>query len=1047
MPQKESSHAAEHGRDRPELLLGIAVSVALVFLVDCTTPLGWAEWILYVVPVGLCLLANRPSLALVTGAACSVLLVAGYAVSPPSSLVDIAIVNRGLGFAVLWCVVVLTQRVVVARGDLARQKWLREAQAELSMGVRGERSIEQLGERVLELLCRKLGADAGALYVLEQTTLKRCGAFALNADAPASFAVGEGLVGQVIKSDKAQRITEVPDDYFRVRSALGERRPRELVLAPTRTDEKANGVVELGFFSPPDEADLDLLTQSEELIGVALRSARYRSQLEELLLHTQRQTEELQSQQEELRVSNEELEEQGRILREQQASLEQQQVDLEQVNVRLEEHAELLTQRQSELLRVQRELADKATELEAANQYKSEFLANMSHELRTPLNSSLILAKLLSDNAQGNLTEEQCRFARSIYAAGNELLALINDILDLSKIEAGKMEVRFEPVRITRVFEALESTFRPLADNKGIALALSRDATVPELITTDVQRLQQILKNLLSNAVKFTERGEVRAHFFLTDGRHLSIAVSDTGIGIPESQQRAVFEAFRQADGTTSRRFGGTGLGLSISRELAALLGGKLSLASEPGRGSTFTLSLPLTPPNANATDSPGEMLIAPARTAPSELAAAAAAAVTAHASARREERAGPAVEDDRNGLAASDRTLLIIEDDPEFQLVLRDLARERGYKAVVAGSADEGLEEALLHRPQAIVLDLGLPDHSGLTVLDRLKRSPLTRHIPVQVVSGLEQTRTALEMGAAGYLLKPVRREELLAALDALETRSSSHMRSVLVVEDDERQRESVCALLTTPEVSTLAVPNVAAALEQLRLKTYDCVVLDLQLPDGSGFELLEQMSSNGTYSFPPVIVYTGKDVTQSEESKLRRYSSSIIIKGARSPERLLDEVTLFLHQVEMQLPPERQRMLAQARSREAIFEGRVVMLVEDDVRNIFALTSVLEPRGCILRTARNGREAVDALSSDQKVDIILMDIMMPEMDGYTAMRELRRREGFAKTPIIALTAKAMRDDQERCMEAGANDYISKPINVDKLLSLLRVWMPKRAE
>jgi CheY-like chemotaxis protein len=1040
-----STRANAHGRDRPELYAVIALSLALVFIGDCVTPLGWAEWILYVVPVGLCLLSVKPFAALTTAVIGTVLLAAGYAISPPSGMAEVAIVNRGFGLAVVWCVAMLTQKVVLARSDLAKQKWMREAQAELAVSVRGEHSIERVGANVLELLCRKLGAEVGALYVVEQSTLKRCAGFALPADAKTSFAVGEGLVGQALQSQRWLRVRDIPDDYLRVESTLGARRPREILLGFTRTDEKVNGVVELGFFVPPNADELELLAQSEELIGVALRSARYRSQLEELLLHSQRQTEELQSQQEELRVSNEELEEQGRILREQQASLEQQQGELEQINVRLEEHTELLTQRQTELLRVQRELADKAAELQAANQYKSEFLANMSHELRTPLNSSLILAKLLSDNPLGNLTDEQCRFARSIYSAGNDLLALINDILDLSKIEAGKMEVRFEPVRITRVFESLDATFRPLTDTKGVALTLSRDDSVPEVLSTDVQRLQQILKNLLSNAVKFTERGEVRAHFFMSDPEHLSIAVTDTGIGIPESQQGAVFEAFRQADGTTSRKFGGTGLGLSISRELAALLGGKLSLASEPGRGSTFTLVLPLAPQNVISSGSFNEDFSSTRQTT-SELASAAAAAVTAHASARREERGSVQVEDDREGMAASDRSLLIIEDDPDFQIVLRDLARERGYKTLVAGSADEGLEQAMRHHPRAIILDLSLPDHSGLTVLDQLKRSPATRHIPVQVVSGLEQTQTALEMGAAGYLLKPVPREELGCAIDALETRSG-RVRSVLVVEDDERQRESVCALLTAPEVTTLAVSNVAAALEQLRSRTYDCVVLDLQLPDGSGFELLEQMSSNGAYSFPPVIVYTGKDVTLDEERRLRRYSSSIIIKGARSPERLLDEVTLFLHQVETQLPPERQRMLAHARSREAVFEGRVLLLVEDDVRNIFALTSVLEPRGCVLRTARNGREALETLSADPKVDIILMDIMMPEMDGYTAMRELRSRDRFVKTPIIALTAKAMRDDQERCMEAGASDYISKPINVDKLLSLLRVWMPKRAE
>jgi CheY-like chemotaxis protein len=725
--------------------------------------------------------------------------------------------------------------------------------------------------------------------------------------------------------------------------------------------------------------------------------------------------------------------------------------------VQLEEQALLLEQQKEALQEAVATSQQRAEEVARTSQYKSEFLANMSHELRTPLNSSLILAKLLADNKEGNLNPEQVKFAQTISSAGNDLLALINDILDLSKIEAGKIEVQPESVPFARVLAELTEMFQPVARQKGLTFTTSvQDGATA--IDTDPQRLAQILKNLLSNAFKFTARGEVGLHITTQKtetGDEIVFAVTDTGIGIAPEQQATVFEAFRQADGSTHRRYGGTGLGLSISRDLARLLGGDILLDSTPGKGSTFTLILPstwqprlpedaaATPPSARATGAgaPSAAAAPPSVPAPTATTDANAAALRKIVHA--------AVEDDRGRVSPGARTILVIEDDAYFAAILRDVVRERGFLCVITHTAADGIAAVAEHRPSAVVLDMNLPDQSGMTVLDELKRGSRTRHIPVHVISVADHSQQALGAGAVGYMLKPVKREQITDAIAKLETKLAQEVRRVLVVEDDERQRESIHQLLGSEGVEITSVATASAALEQLAHTTFDCMVMDLSLPDLSGFDLLQQMSATERASFPPVIVYTGRSLSANEEQRLRRFSQSIIIKDARSPERLLDEVTLFLHQVEAKLPPERQRMLRVARDREAVFDGRRILVVEDDVRNIFALSSVLEPKGVRVEIARNGKEALATLERvaqghDHPIDLVLMDIMMPEMDGFTAMREIRKRPDWARLPIIALTAKAMRDDQEKCIAAGANDYIAKPLDVERLLSLLRVWMPK---
>jgi CheY-like chemotaxis protein/signal transduction histidine kinase len=785
--------------------------------------------------------------------------------------------------------------------------------------------------------------------------------------------------------------------------------------------------------------------------------------LQNLLEETQRQAEELQTQSEELRVNNEELEEQSRALKESQERLENQQAELEQINASLEEQSQLLEEERNQSRRQNTILDQQAQKLAQASQYKSDFLANMSHELRTPLNSSLILAKLLADNTEGNLTAEQIEYAQTIQAAGNDLLALINDILDLSKIEAGRMDVRAETVSIDQLLADLCRLFQPMAEVKGLAFESGRQPGCPGAMNTDRQRLEQILKNLLSNAVKFTESGSIKLSVRQAAGGKIEFAVDDTGIGIPVEQQQSVFEAFRQIDGTPHRRQGGTGLGLSISRELSRLLGGELRLTSEPGKGSTFTLLLPASIESASMTQSPqvrkqdlfiedsdGEPQFAGAqvRTEPALRSTPNRTPQSRSAQSRAVNETKKRFEDDRSPTSAGSRSILVVEDDASFAKILRDLVREMNFLCVVATTAEQGFDLALEQAPSAVVLDIGLPDHSGLWVLDRLKHDRRTRHIPVHVISASDQSQSALELGAVGYLVKPVQRDEVAGALRQLEQRLSQDIGRVLVVEDDPVQRAAVCKLLASHELQTVGAATAAECLDELKSRTFDCMVLDLSLPDSSGYALLETLSREEAYSFPPVIVYTGRDLSAEEEQRLRRYSKSIIIKGAKSPERLLDEVTLFLHKVVSDLPADQQRMLDRARVRDAALEGRRILIVEDDVRNVFALTRVLETRGVTVEIARNGVEALKSLEEltqgDKGVDLVLMDVMMPEMDGLTAVREIRKRDEWKKLPILMLTAKAMPDDQAECLAAGASDYLAKPLDIDKLLSLIRVWLPR---
>lgn len=1010
----------------------IAASLLAIFVVDLQTRIGVATWLFYLIPLGACIFLTRPGAPIAVAALSTVLIAVDYFYSPTGGLEWIAQLNRTFATVVIWAFAIQTRMTINTRQALRKDEWIRTAELTLSQRVLGELSLTEVGERITSVVSEYLGASVGALYARQDANgAAFIGGYAVPASHPArvSISANEGLIGQVLKDRKAIHLKSVPAGELEISGALGTIRPKTLIVAPVIADGEALGALELGFIENIGRADLELLELLSEPMGIAIRTARMRSEREELLRATQQQAEELQTQQEELRVSNEELEQQGNMLRDSQARMETQQAELEQSNVQLEEHMQMLAHQNDDLDAARRELLGKAVELERSNQFKSEFLANMSHELRTPLNSSLILAKLLADNSSGNLNEEQVKFARNIYSAGNDLLELINDILDLSKIEARQIDLKREHVGLRAVLDNMSQMFGPMAKQKRVELELTLASDAPAELETDSQRLRQILRNLLSNALKFTMQGKVSLKIFMRAGTgDIAFAVEDTGIGIPPDKQEIIFEPFRQADGTTNRRFGGTGLGLSISRELAAMLGGRIELHSERGVGSTFTLVLP---PIMPAQEEKADRVIPPPLVSQP---------VRIHES-RPVERTAEAAPTISSGA----RVLLIVEDDPSFAQTIAMLASGLQFECVIATTADEGIELALKHRPTAIVLDIRLPDHTGLTVLDRLKHDPATRHIPVQVISGHDYTHVALEMGAANVLQKPVEREQLLSSLTKLASKANDATRAVLIVEDNAMQRDSIEHLLRSEQVQTVAVASAADALEKLRSSTFDCMVLDLALPDASGYELLEKMATDETYSFPPVIVYTGRTLSVDEEQQLRRYSKSIIIKGTRSPERLLDEVTLFLHRVEASLPAEQQRMLRVARSREAVFEKRRILLVEDDVRNVFAITRVLEPHGAILEIARNGREALDVLARIPEIDLVLMDIMMPEMDGFEATRAIRAEHRWANLPIIALTAKAMPDDRQKCLQAGANDYITKPIDIEKLLSLLRIWMPVR--
>jgi CheY-like chemotaxis protein/signal transduction histidine kinase/HAMP domain-containing protein len=945
------------------------------------------------------------------------------------------------------------------------QDWLKTNLAKFSRMMQGQKDLAAVSQLIMSELTPLVSAQHGAFFLMEQedegeSSLKLISSYAYKKRKHLAnrFAPGEGLVGQSALEKKSILLTNVPEDYVQISSGLGEATPRNIVVLPILFEGEVKGAIELASFNQFSQIHQIFLDQLTETVGVVINMITANMRTEELLQQSQKltqelqtQSQELQSQQEELRRTNAELETQARTLKASEETLKEQQEELQQVNEELEEKASLLAeqnkkveQKNEEVEAARLALEEKAEQLAVSSRYKSEFLANMSHELRTPLNSLLILAKLLTENQDQNLTPKQVEYAQTILSAGTDLLALINDVLDLSKIEAGRMDINVADVLFDDIAEFVRRSFQPVAEEKGLKLAIDVDPELPPALRTDGQRLQQILKNLIANAVKFTDTGEVRLTLrraeptrrFSVDTLNnaemvVALAVSDTGIGIAKDKQKLIFEAFQQADGTTSRKFGGTGLGLSISREIARLLGGEIRVESTEGVGSTFTLLLPLTIEQPDALEQDTNAApFAHARThAP------------AGAPARRREPVAP-VHDDRSSIGPDDRVVLMIENDVSFARILLDMAREKGFKGIVALDGETGLQFAREYLPDAITLDIDLPIIDGWTVLDRLKHNSATRHIPVHIVSGMEKRQRGLQQGAISYLEKPVSKESLDDAFDRISTFLANPVRKLLVVEDDDTQRNSMIELIEADDVEITAVGSAEEALEQIATTRFDCMVLDLGLAGMSGFTLLEQIKEQPGAAELPIIVYTGKDLSAAEETQLKRYADTIIVKDVKSPERLLDETALFLHRVEGRLPEPKRRMLERLHSSEPTFAGKKVLVVDDDVRNIFSLTSLLESYGMSVVFAENGRDALTQLEANPDVDLVLMDVMMPEMDGYETTRAIREQPQWRDLPVIAVTAKAMKGDREKTLATGASDYIMKPVDTEQLLSLMRVWL-----
>jgi CheY-like chemotaxis protein len=908
------------------------------------------------------------------------------------------------------------------------QDWLKTNLARFTNMLQGQRDLVRVGQMLLSELTPLIGAQLGVIYQSAEAKdggppfLRLLASYADDASDghPTTLRFGDGLVGQVAIDKRRILVADLPPNTTRVGSGLFSALPRNVIVLPVLFEGQVKAVIELASLHMFTASHLSFLDQLTASIGIVLNSIEATMQTENLLEQSQKLAAELQTQQKELQQTNDQLGQKAQQLAEQNAEVERKNQQIEQAR---------------------RALEDKAEELALTSKYKSEFLANMSHELRTPLNSILILGQQLSENPEANLTAKQVEFARTIHSAGTDLLNLISDILDLSKIESGTVTVEPAEVFFSTMLETVARPFRHDAETRGLTFDVQLDSHLGRSLITDQKRLQQVLKNLLSNAFKFTESGGVRLNVISVAGgwttEHpvlsqantvVAFEVSDTGIGIAPEKQKIIFEAFQQADAGTSRKYGGTGLGLAISRELSNLLGGEIQLRSTPGLGSTFTLYLPLkySGPSTQAR----EAVRVPAAPPPAVIDVRVADATPEH------------IPDDRDALHPGDPSLLIIEDDPHYARVLADLAREEGFKVLVATRGTEALDMAREFRPSAISLDVFLPDMLGWNILSHLKRDANLRHIPVQIITLDENRRHGLSRGAFSFITKPATTEGLETAFERIREFSQPRRKRLLIVEDDDAERMSIKELLHHDDIDIVTASTGAEALELLEEQRVDCIVLDLRLPDISGFDVLTHLHDNPHLSDIPVVVFTGKDLSAEQEGQLQDMARKVVIKGVESPERLLDETALFLHRVIAELPAQKQEMLERLHASDEDLRGRKVLVVDDDVRNIFALGSVLERHGMNVLTAQTGREAVATLETTRDVAIVLMDIMMPGMDGYQTMQLIRTQPALRRLPIVALTAKAMKGDREKCLDAGASDYLAKPVNTDQLLATLRLWL-----
>ncbi|MBL7782251.1 MAG: response regulator [Saprospiraceae bacterium] len=925
--------------------------------------------------------------------------------------------------------------------QLSQREWMQAGLAKLNENVIADLDIPTLAKSVLNFVVEYTDCQAGAFYLLDDfgTLQLKSGYAIMPAHQKKSIAPGEGMAGQVASSARPQLIEGLNDELYTLTYLPGEIKPRAIYALPLVFNKQVKGVMEIVSISGFTEIQKTFLQSAAANIGIAIHTAQNRQRIQELLEETQSQTEELQAQQSELENINAELEAQAEKLQASEEELKVQQEELQQANIELEERSRLLEEKNEVILERNLEIQRKAEDLEQSTRYKSEFLANMSHELRTPLNSILLLSRLLSENHQHNLSDEQVEYAQVIQTSGKGLLTLIDEILDLTKIESGKMELEYSTVRLEGLSADLKSLFAPLAKDKNISFDITLTEQTPSTIETDRLRLDQILRNLISNALKFTKTGSVSLHIS-TEGHALHFAVKDTGIGIPADKHETIFEAFQQADGSTRRQYGGTGLGLSISRELARLLGGEITLTSEEGKGSTFTLTIP---------DQKGYSIHIPAANTAQPAQTLAAIDTRGQEKTDKEEESAfvlntipEAVEDDRDAIESGDKVVLIVEDDTAFARSLLEYTRQNGYKCIVAVRGDEAIELAKKYLPAGILLDVQLPVKSGWQVMDELKSNPATRPIPVHMMSSFQVRTKSLSKGAVDFINKPVAFDKLAEIFTRIEEALSKAPRKVMIVEENAKHAQALAYFLQQHQVVSEIKNSVSDGIEALQQRAVDCVILDMGIPEQRSYVPLEEVKKTPGLENIPIIIFTGKFLSQAEELKIKQYADTIVIKTANSYQRILDEVSLFLHLVEENKKGNRSAHYKRLGELEEVLKGKSILVADDDVRNIFSLTKSLENYGINVISAIDGKEALQQLREHKKVDLILMDMMMPEMDGYDAIKNIRAMPKFKKLPIIAVTAKAMAGDRIKCIEAGASDYITKPVDVDQLISLLRVWL-----
>ena len=938
------------------------------------------------------------------------------------------------------------------------QSWLTTGRAELNEEMRGVREINTLSSRIITYICRYLNMQIGRFYVkTDSNTFKVFGSYSYNSSegSPDEFNIGEGLVGQAALEDKIVLVQDVPADYMKIISGLGEAVPKNILIAPCMYHEEIECIIELGSFNQFTDVQLKFIEQVSENIATSINLTKAQTKMEVLLNKTLVQAEELQVQQEELRQNNEELEEQAKILKQSEMNLQTQQEELRVSNEELEEQTKKLEQQKRDisennklLRKANHEIEGKAKELEIANKYKSEFLANMSHELRTPLNSIIVLSQLL-ENKKANepLTEKQLEYSKTIHSSGKNLLRLIDDILDLSKVESGKIDINFDQVNLAELAENTKSLFTPIILQKNIDFKIEIEDGLPEKIISDEQRLQQIINNLLSNAFKFTETGYVKMNICRPKeediknykieenvNKLISIEIIDTGIGIPADKQTLIFEAFKQVDGTISRKYGGTGLGLSISRELARLLGGNIYLKSEEGKGSKFTLVFldndnmeqvklnkeEYSSIDKNYHDNLEEKIIS-------------------------ENDINEFTKDEHYESKKEDeKLLLIIEDDEQFSTLLSELAYKKNYKVLIEKNSDEAIKLAVKYKPYAILLDIGLANNSGVRVVDKLQNLEYTKNIPIHIISWKEDKNSYDKMkNLVWHIKKPYNLEELYNLFDKIETSLSNDSKKLLIVDEDKSQSNMIYNNLNERGFKITTLESGLDAYKLLKDEQFDCMILDLNLKDMNGIDLVNKLKEENLVNFP-ILIYTEGNITQEEEDKLNKYTESIIIKGNNSIDRLLDEVSLFFHSVDSNIDNKNFKNIKFSEEKENLLNNKNILIVDDDMRNVFSLTSALEEKGMNVVVGRNGSEGIKKLYEKNNIDLILMDVMMPEMDGYTAMKEIRKEKQFDNIPIIAITAKSMKEDRQKCIEAGSNDYLTKPVDINKLISLLKVWLYK---